>query len=534
MGAEFTTGVLRILGDAPDYWEKKKQEREKFKLEKEKRETELKNLGLNQKILERNLESLPDQELKRITQETILQQQQLDAKLKMMENDLGKQVLWKTFDAVDIDNNWERMNKAIQTNPYLAPAYGEIARLEPFNPDTDAKFMLENGLDPEAFKQNPNLNKIFVKGINKDGEVEPVDVRAWKLRTGYYTEYLAKNKMTEELAKYKSEIEKAQKSVLSLQLKRIREELRLAKTGKEPKSPEERRFEFYQELEKNPEKANIWKKYESLKNSKGKEANILESSEEKLKKITGVNNLEEVSFEDKETRNKARRTIVSIQKIWPQKLSSEDIKFLTKTAGMIEMGKKVGENLTESDTGLVDDFLKSVGVYISNDIKGAEARAAYQTFSNSLIHSLYGAVLQANEEKRYNKMFGNLGMQAGPVAAKFKVALEKVKAELEQRLKMQHPAVAAYYAGTSVKKLEDALNALNERIKFFSRFESEKGQQNYVKERAKELKRGRNRRSANKQTENTRNELDNIFMENKNKEEISNNSTNELDAIFGS
>ena len=181
----------------------------------------------------------------------------------------------------------------------------------------------------------------------------------------------------------------------------------------------------------------------------------------------------EADLSDPKNRRQFGPKISAIEKLADTKLTTEDKRTVRNLRSLTELGGVAGENITDEEAGFVDRLLLDTKQYISNEIKGTEGSAAYETFRNVFRNALYGASLTATEVSAFNKAAGNLKQQTGPVLQKLLVQIQDVKQQLESVYLMNDEHVATYYMGKSLEEVDQVIEALDERVKFFKSMTTE-------------------------------------------------------------
>jgi hypothetical protein len=145
-------------------------------------------------------------------------------------------------------------------------------------------------------------------------------------------------------------------------------------------------------------------------------------------------------------------------------LTTEDKRVARNIRDLISLGKTAGDKLTSEETGLLDHMFGKVKRYFSDNVKGEEARASYETFRNVFRNALYGASLTDNEIKTFESAAGSLSQQAGPVLKQLQVQMESLRNQLQSIYNMNDEYVAQYYVGTDLETLDRAIEGIEERV----------------------------------------------------------------------
>ena len=133
---------------------------------------------------------------------------------------------------------------------------------------------------------------------------------------------------------------------------------------------------------------------------------------------------------------------------------------------LITLGKS-GSELTPAETGPLDSLLRDGRKYISDNIEGTDATAAYQAYRNLVRNALFGASLTNNEQAEFDKAFGTLKEQTGPVLAKLRTQLQMLQDELGAIYDSGDEYVMKYRLGMDSDRLVQVMNALDQRLEMF-------------------------------------------------------------------
>ena len=82
---------------------------------------------------------------------------------------------------------------------------------------------------------------------------------------------------------------------------------------------------------------------------------------------------------------------------------------------------------------------------------------------------MFGASLTNNETAAFNKAFGTLGEQTGPVLAKLRTQMTMLKDELEGIYYNGDEYVAKFRTGMDMDRLTEVLYQLDERLSLFDK-----------------------------------------------------------------
>lgn len=170
-------------------------------------------------------------------------------------------------------------------------------------------------------------------------------------------------------------------------------------------------------------------------------------------------------FGDNTNFNKAWPKVVKINKLQGTELKAEDKKNVTEVRSLITVADPASK-ISAKQTGFIDNTLKDVFSYMSDDANGADKTAAMAVFRSSLRNALYGSTLTDGEIKSFDEAYGNNNQKLGPVLEKYKVALSQVNSKLDSVARMGNPYTMHVLLGADQKKLANIQAALQQRIDF--------------------------------------------------------------------
>jgi hypothetical protein len=172
-------------------------------------------------------------------------------------------------------------------------------------------------------------------------------------------------------------------------------------------------------------------------------------------------------FSDPEKYRTAYKDLVKVEKLegtTPDAAQRKEMTDLREMLMLADPASKVGNN----QTGIIDTQLQGAKKYLSDEVGGVEATAAYNALRNSFRHALYGATLSKGEIDSFDAAFGKLGNKAGPVLEQLKVALTQTKSRLQSVASLQDPWAAHVRLGKNGQQLDKILDSIDDRIAHFS------------------------------------------------------------------
>lgn len=460
--------------------------------------------------------NLPQQQAN-VELETLKQQ------LKTMQANSLKAETYSSFDRFNSDGDFNHLNTFLtnaKQNPIGSQLYSNMVRFDPISDTPEVRAQLgQMGVDNVAdYIANPELARSKALATQADGTQKVIDMNKVYGMTGY-TDYLGAKKL--EALNSRVAIDRLLQGPQSAETNMIRQiaeeqgisltkaaqefytSKRSGTTGGRTSAQERIADEIQTE---NPEMSredamirakqlttsgsalerearrissetgeNFQSTYTSLKNNeerttKRKQLDEAEQVRSKIDEATGGNFLELEKVDDN-TRRKVGRYITELESLTGSKFTTDDKKELRKLRNLMQLGGKAGEKLTDADTGFIDATLKSVKKYFVDDATGTEASSAYQTFANSLRNMFYGATLTDAEIEAFRLASGSLKQQLKPALAGLKTQLSTVQDQMKSIYDLNDEYVAQYYLGTSLGKMEEVMNAMDERIDLFDELE---------------------------------------------------------------
>lgn len=174
--------------------------------------------------------------------------------------------------------------------------------------------------------------------------------------------------------------------------------------------------------------------------------------------------------------NKQRATMAQyvnrIEQVGGLELSNEDKKNARNITKLLSLGGKAGSRITAAETGPIDSILRQVKSYVSDNVQGKEGTQAYEAFRAIARNALFGSQVSNADYSAFNKAFASLGQQTGPVLASLKTQMEMIRDDLEATASLNDPYVAKARLGVNLDKVDDIVNAINDRLSIISGYES--------------------------------------------------------------
>lgn len=201
-----------------------------------------------------------------------------------------------------------------------------------------------------------------------------------------------------------------------------------------------------------------------------KDIGVTEGVREKLHALSETGSFYDADLSDPKTREKAGELIVDLEHATGRKLDGATKKATRQMRSLLKLGGVAGAELTDAETGVLDNMFHRVKKYFSDNIEGTAGTTAYNAMRNVQRNALMGATLTSAELKAFDQAAGTLGQQLGPVLAAMKTSMQDVKEQLQTIVDFEDPMAAKYYLGTSMEQAETAIDAIDERLRHFQTY----------------------------------------------------------------
>jgi hypothetical protein len=175
-------------------------------------------------------------------------------------------------------------------------------------------------------------------------------------------------------------------------------------------------------------------------------------------------------LKDGPTRAKVGELISDLEASTGKSLSEETKRTARQLRSLVSLGGVAGTELTDEETGLIDNMLFRVKKYFSDDVAGIEGASSYQTVRNFARNALMGATLTKGELSEFDKAVGTLSQQTGPVLAQLRVQLQDIKGQIESVMAFEDPMIAKYYLGLSQDEAGNAVDQIANRIEYLNSY----------------------------------------------------------------
>lgn len=416
---------------------------------------------------------------------TELQLEEMKASLKKERQARLKTETFNAFRQYNGDGDTRHLNNFLQSAKQMGDkTWGHWSRFDPLTrtPQTEAMLGQAGVTDLDEYFSDPNLVKSKVLATDANGQQTLLDMNKLQQGTGY-----TQQMTTEELkeARERAAIDSlvmGTESAETNMIRKIAEEegislLEAHKLYKESKGTGGSTVERVARklMNDDPELtfSQALKKAARLQASpSGAEKDIAVTStvREKLHSLSSTGSFYDADLDDPKVREKAGELIVDLEKATGRKLTGETKRAARQMRSLLRLGGVAGAELSEDETGIIDNLFYRVKKYFSDNIEGASGATAYNAMRNVQRNALMGATLTKAELAAFDQAAGTLGQQLGPVLAAMKTSMEDVREQLQTIVDFEDPMAAKYYLGTSMEQAEAAIDAIDERLRHFQTY----------------------------------------------------------------
>lgn len=412
--------------------------------------------------------------------------QQYEAQVRQMQANTARQTTYDAFRLFDADGNPGHLNNALQilkNNPVAQSWTGGAVRFDQVT-SADAKLLQQSGVkDVQGFLSHPELMRSVAVVTGQDGTKTLVDMNQLKAGMGY-TQFMEDEEL-DRMAKRALMLKRLQlggtvekETQADRVIKQLMEEdPTLSYTdayslykNPNPRSGSTQLERTAEELRKN----NPGMTYEesltqaaTISSPTGKQKDMQAADEAKAALDAQFDDsFLSADLSDPKVRSKAEPFVRRIEQFSGAEMDTTQKKRVAEIRQLITLGKS-GSELTPAETGPLDSLLRDGRKYISDNIEGTDATAAYQAYRNLVRNALFGASLTNNEQAEFDKAFGTLKEQTGPVLAKLRTQLQMLQDELGAIYDSGDEYVMKYRLGMDSDRLVQVMNALDQRLEMF-------------------------------------------------------------------
>ena len=412
--------------------------------------------------------------------------QQYEAQVRQMQANTARQTTYDAFRLFDADGNPGHLNNALQllkNNPVAQSWTGGAVRFDQVT-SADAKLLQQAGIkDVQGFLSHPDMLKSLAVVTGQDGSKTLVDMNQLKAGMGY-TQYVEDEEL-DRMSKRALMLKRLQtggtvekETQADRVIKQLMDEdptlsytdaYRLYKNPN-PRSGSTQLERTAEELRKNNpdmtyEESLTQASMVSSPTGKQKDMQAADDAKLALDEQFGGSFLS-ADLSDPKIRSKAEPLVRRIEQFSGAEMDATQKKRVAEIRQLITLGK-AGSELTSAETGPLDSLLRDGRKYISDNIEGTDATAAYQAYRNLVRNALFGASLTNNEQAEFDKAFGTLKEQTGPVLAKLRTQLQMLQDELGAIYDSGDEYVMKYRLGMDSDRLVQVMNALDQRLEMF-------------------------------------------------------------------
>lgn len=421
-----------------------------------------------------------------------LELEQTRAELATMRAQNLKRDTFSTFDAYEADGDARHLNSFLTTakqNPQ-GQMWQNWVRFDPMtrNPETEAMLAQAGIRDIDGYFADPELVKSKVIGTDANGKHTLLDMNKLYQATGY-TQHMGTRELNSLMQRAQiDQLERGTQSAETNMITQIAEQenisqLEAAKryfgakqAGRTTGSAQER---IARDLMSKDETLS----YEAALKQASRLSAAPSTAEKDIGVTAGVREqIHEAAGGDfytadlakPETRERIGELIIDLEKATGKSLTNETKRVARDLRSMIQLGGKAGEELTEEETGIMDNMLFNFKKYVSDNVEGTEGTAAYSAMRNVARNALMGATLTPKELSEFDKAAGTLKQQLGPVLAQLKVQLEDFRGKLQSVMDFEDPMMAKYYLGMSQDQADAAIDQIDKRLTVISDYTKDK------------------------------------------------------------
>lgn len=414
--------------------------------------------------------------------------QQYEAQVRQMQANTARQTTYDAFRLFDADGNPGHLNNALQilkNNPVAQSWTGGAVRFDQVT-SADAKLLQQSGVkDVQGFLSHPELMRSVAVVTGQDGTKTLVDMNQLKAGMGY-TQFMEDEEL-DRMSKRALMLKRMQtgstvdkETQADRVIKQLMEEdptLSYTDAYRLYKNPNPNKKSGTTQLERAAEQLradNPDMTYEesltqaaTISSPTGKQKDMQAADEAKtaLDEQFGGSFLS-ADLSDPKIRSKAEPLVRRIEQFSGAEMDATQKKRVAEIRQLITLGKG-GSELTSAETGPLDSLLRDGRKYISDNIEGTDATAAYQAYRNLVRNALFGASLTNNEQAEFDKAFGTLKEQTGPVLAKLRTQMQMLQDELGAIYDSGDEYVMKYRLGMDSDRLVQVMNALDQRLEMF-------------------------------------------------------------------
>ena len=420
-----------------------------------------------------------------------LKLQQYETQVRQLQATNARQSVFDAFKLYEGDSNPGHLNNALQllkNNPVAQSWTGGVIRFDPVT-TADSKLLEQSGIrDIKGFIDHPEVHKSVVVATGADGSKTLVDLNQLKAGMGYtqYMEDADLDRMSKRALMLKrlqmggTADKEVQSDRVIKQLMADNPDLSYTDAWKMYKNPntksgttalERSAQAVIDEAVAKGEEPPTWTDAMGIAAQKtsptGKQKDMAATDEAKATLDTQFGgSFLSADLSDPKVRAKAEPYVRRIEQFSGAEMSTSQKKRVAEIRQLVTLGKE-GSELTAAETGPLDSLLRDAKKYISDEVNGADKVSAYNSYRNLVRNALFGASLTNNEQAEFDRAFGSLKEQRGPILAKLRTQLQMLQDELGSIYDSGDEYVMKYRLGMDSDKLVQVMNTLDQRLAMF-------------------------------------------------------------------
>lgn len=413
----------------------------------------------------------------------------LRSELKTARHNSLRTDTYAAFDNYEADGDTRHLNNLLESakkNP-VGTSWQRFVRFDPVARTRQTEALLgQAGItDIDGYFADPNLMKSKVLATQGDGQQVIVDMNTLYAGTRY-NQY-ARSQVLGELTE-RAKLDQMMRGTESAEgalIRKIKEEVpgrtyteaaklfyQMKNDGKRTGSDLERITEDLMAQDPTLTYEEAIKQASSLKAAPpavAKNIEVVKHVRQQIHEAAG-GDFYKAPLNDSATRSKVGELISDLEAATGKSLSEETKRTARQLRSLVSLGGTAGSELTDEETGLIDNLLFSVKKYFSDDTAGIEGASSYQTVRNFARNALMGATLTKGELSEFDKAVGTLKQQTGPVLAQLRVQLQDIKGQIESVMAFEDPMISKYYLGLSQDEAGKAIDQITNRIEYLNKY----------------------------------------------------------------
>jgi len=441
-------------------------------------------------------------QLQQAKQNAPLNRSRAELDLERVKGELGterknrlKNETFSAFDSYEADSDVRHLNNFL-TSAKQNPAgkmWQQWVRFDPLVRDKETESMLASAgiTDINGYFSDPELVKSKVIGIDGAGKKTLLDMNKLYQGTGYLRHADSRTIQAQMERAKLDQLLSGEQSADSMMIEKIMKEnpemgvLAAAKqyyeaknTGKVTGSALERSAQEFMRQDPNLSYEDAIKKaarVNAAPSSAEKDIVVTEEVRQKVHEAAG-GDFYSANLNDPAIRSKVGERIIDLEKATGKQLATETKRVARNLRSMVALGGIAGSELSDEETGLLDNMLHGLQKYFSDNVEGVEGTAAYSAMRNVTRNALMGATLTPKELKEFDKAAGTLSQQLGPVLQQLKVQLHDIKGQIKSIMDFEDPMMAKYYLGMSYDEADAVVEQLDRRVEMISKYDKKTGE----------------------------------------------------------